>query len=60
MIDPANLLPIPGGPDRRAAFQGPLGADDVFFCAAGLLNCFSHVANPVKIKEKEFSIYLVS
>lgn len=51
MIDAENLLPIPGGPDKRADFQGPLGADHVFFCAAGLLNCFSHAANPTKFKE---------
>mmetsp|Transcript_32032 Transcript_32032/g.77825 ORF Transcript_32032/g.77825 Transcript_32032/m.77825 type:complete len:229 (-) Transcript_32032:1059-1745(-) len=39
------VFPIPGGPDKRAAFQGPPGFDQVFFAAAGLLNCLSHDPN---------------
>ena len=47
------LLPIPGGPDNSAAFQGPLGFENDFPVAFGLLKLRSQVESPIFVKQKE-------
>jgi hypothetical protein len=38
-----HLLPIPGGPDSKAAFHGPLGFEKAFPTLSSLLKFASHV-----------------
>ena len=47
----------PGGPDKRAAFQGPFGELYAFSLALGLLKVFSHVLSPI---ECEMYIYITN
>ena len=40
-----HVLPIPGGPDNKAAFHGPCGFEKDLPTRASLLNKSSHLAN---------------